>query len=63
MVEAIEQPWWANEREIAKTTAKVCRDIGKKTENNKARITAPSYTERKKNIDDIHLLLNKLMIN
>ena len=44
-------------------TAKVYRDVGKKIENTKARITAPSDTERKKNIDEMHLVHNKLMIN
>ena len=51
-----------NKPEIVKIIAKVCRDIGKKIENIKARITTLSDIERKKNINKIYLVLNKLII-
>ena len=38
MVGAIEQPWWADERDMSKMTGKVCRAIGRRIENMEAHL-------------------------
>lgn len=47
---------------MSKMIGKICRAIGKRTENMKARLRGPSDDELKQNIDEMQLVLNKLMI-
>ena len=59
---SIQQPWWVRKREMSKTTGTVCRAIGKKADDMEACTTAPSDEELKQNVDEMQLVLNKLMI-
>ena len=43
-------------------TGKVCRVSGRKTENMEARLHSPSQNDLKQNIDEMQLVLDKLMI-
>ena len=62
MVGAIEQPWWADKHDVSKMKGKVCRETEMRTENMEARLHGPSDFKLKHNIDEIQLVLDKLIV-
>ena len=64
MVKSIEQPWWKSKYEptMSQMTGEACREIGRKTENMEHRLNEPQQHELDENINEMQLVLDKLVI-